>query len=234
MKTTTITMMTHMTLAAALAMGASAATAGFSAQVEQENVTDDQGNRNTKFETQLRYRTGGLGVHFEYEYDPEAAPASDKKLLEFQQDYRWKTEEGYFNMFTNEMYHNYQSGQNSAELTWFFYTPANEHGVRFGFDLEVDYLSKDEWGLHEIEIEPTVKWAAAAGPGQLNLELEAPVTRLYSKTRNNMEFETVEFQAKYEIDVAESTYFWMEMVLPYDMESKSVESELNLTLGTKF
>ena len=233
MKIKATEMMTRISLATALAMGASVASAGFDVQVEQENVTDDQGNRNTKFETRLRYRMGDFTTHLEYEYDPESKPAQDKKTLEWQQDMRWKTEGGYFNMLTNEMYHNYQSGQKSGELTWSFYTPA-ENGIKYGFELEVDYLSKDEWGLFEVEIEPTVKWAGAAGPGKLSLELEAPVTRLYSKTRNNVELETVEFQTAYSIDVGSKSSVTMEVVMPYDFEKKAVESELNIAWGHKF
>lgn len=220
-----------------LAMASAAAlpvmAGNFDFQLEEETVTDDSGNRNVKFEPRLRYREGAFTTHFEYEYDPNVKPAKDKKILEWQQDMRWTTGGGYSHMLTNEMYHNYTTSKDSGELTWAFFTPA-EGGIRYGFELEVDYLSNDELALHEIEIEPTVKWADKVGPGTLNFELEAPVTRLYSKTKNNVEIETVEFQTLYEVPVTASSFVSMEVVMPYDLEKKAMESELNLAWGTRF
>lgn len=206
---------------------------GFDFQLEEETVTDDAGNRNVKFEPRLRYRVGDFTTHFEYEIDPGQTPAQDRKTLEWQQDMRWTTEGGYFHMLTNEMYHNVTSGKDSAELTWAFFTPA-ANGIRYGFELEIDYLAADVLDLHEIEIEPTVKWGDKVGPGKLSLELEAPVTRLYSKTKNNMEIETVEFQVMYEVNVTDTSFVSMEVVMPYDFESRAMESELNIAWGTRF
>jgi hypothetical protein len=220
-------------IALASAMATPVLAGNFDFQLEEETVTDDSGRRNVKFEPRLRYREGSFTTHLEYEYDPNIKPLKDKKILEWQQDMRWTTDTGYFHMLTNEMYHNYTSGKDSGELTWSFYTPS-AGGIRYGFELEVDYLSNDELALHEIEIEPTVKWSDKAGPGTLSLELEAPVTRLYSKLQNNVEFETVEFQVLYEVAVTASSFVSMEVVMPYDLEKKAMESELNLAWGTRF
>ena len=234
-----MTMMTRRHSVNALLLALAAATAtpvmagNFDFQLEEETVTEDSGKRNVKFEPRLRYREGAFTTHLEYEYDPNVKPAQDKKVLEWQQDMRWSTAGGYSHMLTNEMYHNYTSSKDSGELTWSFYTPAKE-GIRYGFELEVDYLSADELALHEIEIEPTVKWADKVGVGTLNLELEAPVMRLYSKTQNNVEFEMVEFSTLYEIPVTSSSFVSMEVVMPYDLEKKAMESELNLAWGTRF
>ncbi|HID69307.1 MAG TPA: hypothetical protein EYP35_02340 [Desulfobacterales bacterium] len=122
----------------------------------------------------------------------------------------------------------------AAELTPKFYTKVGKN-FKIGFELEIDYLKHDEFDLHEIKIEPTIKWKKEIGPGKLSLELEAPVMRLYTSndSKDNFEFETVEPIISYEIPLSEATSMEFELDLPYDIQKEEMETCFTITMSWK-
>ena len=208
------------------------ATAGWDAQFEMETVTDDSGDRTTAFEPRIRYKEGSFSTHFEYEYTPESGSENGKEL-EWQLDYSWKVSDQSKFKLTNEFVRKFNSDSNNAELTPSFYTKL-DNGLKVGFELENDYLKNDDFAMHEIEIEPTIKWGKTIGDGKLSLELEAPVMRLYSKTKKDFEFEEIMPIIGYKYNLSKDAVLGMELELPYDLQTEELETVVNIALGYKF
>lgn len=169
------------------------------------------------------------------EFTKPIQPDSEDGFVELEAEYRWKiSERGQFRL-QNEITYNFEKKQWAAELTPEFYVNL-QHGFAIGFELEIDYLNKDDWDIHQIEIEPTIKWGTKLGPGELDLELEAPVMRLYSSADNtdNFEVETIEPIIEYTLPISKKTKVAFVFGAPYDVEDKEWSTYFDVIWKWKF
>ncbi|MEN8200513.1 MAG: hypothetical protein ABFR63_10630 [Thermodesulfobacteriota bacterium] len=209
--------------------------AAWDGQLGIENDWDDNGDHEGTAKTRIRYKGKGWKAQVEYKSGWEGAV--EDGTVELQGDYSWKVgEKGKFTLM-NELPYNMGKESWGGELTpRYYYKLAN--GFRVGFDLEIDYLKADDWDIHEIEIEPTILWGKQMGIGILDLELEAPVMRLYSNKDgvDDFEVETIEPIAAYTIPWGgqKGTNIVFEVGAPYQVEDEEWEQYFNVFINHKF
>ncbi|MCG8051713.1 MAG: hypothetical protein JAZ15_10935 [Candidatus Thiodiazotropha endolucinida] len=216
-----------------LAVLSSPSISGWDVQLEHESIWDADGDHTGYLVPRIRYKGDGWKAHLEY-YKPVQPDSTDGKL-ELETNHNWKFEGGGKFTLRHELYHDLAGEKWSAELTPRFYQKL-EQGFVVGFDLEIDYLSDDELALKEIEIEPTIKWIGQVGSGELELELEVPVMRLYSRdsSRKDFEVEGVEPIVGYTLPLTEATSFYAEYGAPYDAQDHEWSHYLDLNIIHKF
>lgn len=205
------------------------AMAGVTGQIEYENEWDEDSNHEGAVEANIRYKSKPW--YLQLEFEKPIQPDSKDGHVELQGQYNWKIgKKGKFSVL-NEITYSLDKESWSAELTPRFYWKL-PHGFQIGFDLEIDYLTNDEWEINEIEIEPTIKWGTKVGPGKLGLELEAPTTRLYSSSDTKDDFEAEEILPiiTYKLPLNDHFLLFFEFGAPYDLVDSEWETYLNVAL----
>ncbi|MEE9446664.1 MAG: hypothetical protein V3V09_01810 [Arenicellales bacterium] len=103
---------------------------------------------------------------------------------------------------------------------------------QIGAEFEIDYYQKDKFGIAEIEIEPTIKYKTRIGQHKLLLELEAPVTRLYSRQDKPTKFkvESYDVLARYTIPLSLKTSVALEALIKHD----AIKKQSSETFGLRF
>lgn len=200
----------------------------FSYQLEFENKIDADGNYELAVEPRVRVKGGGWKMQLEYEMPvipQESAiwePGTPDGKLELEQEFEVKFGENLKYKIKNE--NEIEGVTLKGEITHSFYYSLAEK-LDIGAELEMDYTPK-----FKTEIEPTVKYSLNLGrAGELDLELEAPVTAL-----------TPEYSVKevrpiigYGFKIFQQSA-GIGLELPYDLEDKTMESEINVALKGKF
>lgn len=206
-----------------------AAAAGWDAELRSVTEWDDDDERVAAIQPQVRYKGDGWKAHVEYwiPFDPEAEDGEIEQEIE----YKMPVIKGL--ALKNETYYDVENGEWAAELTPKWYTKV--WGIKAGFELEIDYLKNDEFDLYEIEIEPTVKKSWAVGEkSELELELEMPVTRLYSSSKDDVDVEELAVLAIYDYAVTDDTAIEVRGELHCDVQDGECEKILEVALKHDF
>lgn len=205
------------------------AAAGWDAELRSVNEWDDDNERVTAVQPQVRYKGDGWKAHVEYwiPFDPE----SEDGRIEQELEVKVPGVKGL--ALKNELYYDVEDGEWASELTPKWYTTV--WGIKAGFELEIDYLKNDQFDLHEIEVEPTVKKSWALGEtSELELELEMPVTRLYSSSKDDVEIEELAVLAIYDYAVTDHTALEVRGELHCDVQDGACEKILEIALKHAF
>ncbi len=212
-----------------LMLVAMTANAGWDAEVRSVNEWDNDNERVSAIQPQLRYKGDGWKTHLEYwiPFDPEVEGGE----IEHEIEYKKLCIKGL--AVKHELYYDVENGEWAAELTPKWYTTL--WGIKVGFELEIDYLKDGEFDLYEIEIEPTVKksWALCE-KSEIELELEMPVTRLYSNSKKDLEIEELAALLIYDYALTDETAIEIRGELHYDVQDSEFDKILEIALKYKF
>ena len=205
------------------------AIADWDAEVRSVQEWDEDNELVTGIQPQVRYKSAGWKAHVEYliPVDPETEDGTIEQEVEIKIPFITGL------ALKNEVYFDIEDSEWAGELTPKWYTKI--WGLKAGFELEIDYMKNDRFDLYEIEVEPTVKksWEIGA-KSELELELEMPVTRLYSKTKDDFEVEELAGLAIYDYALSDAAAIEVRGEVHYDVQDKEVEKILEVALKYKF
>lgn len=215
--------------AALMMLVAMTAIAGWDAEIRSVNEWDDDNEFVSGIQPQVRYKGDGWKAHVEYLIPFE--PESEDGTIEQEVEIKVPLIKGL--ALKNEVYYDIEDDKFSAELTPKWYTQI--WGLKVGFELEIDYLKNDRFDLYEIEIEPTVKksWEICE-KSAFELELEMPVTRLYSKSKKDFEIEELAVIGIYEYAMTDTAALEIRGELHYDVQDEELEKVLEIALKYEF
>ena len=212
-----------------LILAAMSASAGWDAEVRSVSEWDDDNEVINGIQPQVRYKGDGWKAHVEYliPVDPEVEDGTVEQEVEI----KIPLIKGL--ALKNEVYYDIEDGEWAAELTPKWYTKL--WGLKVGFELEIDYVKDGRFDLYEVEIEPTVKksWEISE-KSEFELEFEMPVTRLYSKSKDNFEFEEVAVLGIYDYALTDTAAIEVRGELHYDVRDEELEKILEVALKYKF
>lgn len=205
------------------------AIAGWDAEIRTVQEWDEDNELVTGIQPQVRYQADGWKAHVEYliPVDPETEDGTIEQEVEIKVPFIKGL------ALKNEVYFDIEQSEWAAELTPKWYTKI--WGIKAGFELEIDYLKNDEFDLYEIEIEPTFKKSWELGQkSELELELEMPVTRLYSNSKDHVEIEELAVLAIYDYTLTDAAAIEVRGELHYDVQDEELEKILEVALKYKF
>jgi hypothetical protein len=207
--------------------------AGWGVNATYLNTWDEDNKFSKSMETSLFY--DGEEWYNHLELAKPLHPLDQRGTLELQTEYILYKKDGTKLVMRNELLRDMDDQEWAAELTPKLYTKVGDN-FKIGIEVELDYITNNYVELSQIEIEPTIKWSNQIYNFEIELELEAPVMRLYSNDESKKDFEFEEvlgiFEAAY--PVTKNLKFIMEFKVPYNMQTKESGKELLTTIQYDF
>ncbi len=197
------------------------------------NTWDEDNAFSKSMETSIYHKGAKWYTHLEF--SKNLHPTDKRGALELQNEYVFMKKNGTKIVLRHELLRDMDDQKWAAELTPKVYTKLGDH-FKVGFDLEIDYMKNNYMDLSQIEIEPTIKWSNQINNFEIDLELEAPVMRLYSNdtSKKGFEFEEVLGIIEVAYPLNNEFKFILGFEVPYNLQTKEAGMELLTTIQYEF